>query len=159
MGERSPTSSFNINQGSASDMDVGDGVQMWLPYQPKVFYQEDIRRLVARKIAQFESNSKCITTSKNNVDESGRIVLYRYFGLSYRSIAAGVDRDFLTLSRIWIRGFQDVNTECRAGSKGPLITSRREDRHVTRMTLMDHAVTSRALSQELGLFARQQMSA
>ncbi|GFY27348.1 uncharacterized protein TNCV_2069681 [Trichonephila clavipes] len=39
------------------------------------------------------------------------------------------------------------------------ITSKREDRHVTRMDLMDRAVMSRALSQELESFAKQQVSA
>ncbi|GFU75088.1 uncharacterized protein TNCV_4853791 [Trichonephila clavipes] len=37
--------------------------------------------------------------------------------------------------------------------------SSREDRHVIRMALMDRAATSRALIQELGSFARQQVSA
>ncbi|GFX52079.1 HTH_Tnp_Tc3_2 domain-containing protein [Trichonephila clavipes] len=39
------------------------------------------------------------------------------------------------------------------------ITSSREDRHVNRMTLMDRAATLRALSQELGSFAKQEVSA
>ncbi|GFS60927.1 HTH_Tnp_Tc3_2 domain-containing protein [Trichonephila clavipes] len=50
-------------------------------------------------------------------------------------------------------------SESRAGSQRPPITSSREDRHVTRMDLMDRAATSRALSEELGSFSRQQMSA
>ncbi|GFY23742.1 hypothetical protein TNCV_1630241 [Trichonephila clavipes] len=39
----------------------------------------------------------------------------------------------------------------RAGSQRPPITRSREDRHVTRMALMDRSGTSRALSQELGV--------
>ncbi|GFS84434.1 hypothetical protein TNCV_4606231 [Trichonephila clavipes] len=39
------------------------------------------------------------------------------------------------------------------------LKSSREDSHVTRMALMDHAAPSRALSQELGSFTRQQVSA
>ncbi|GFX49945.1 hypothetical protein TNCV_1031951 [Trichonephila clavipes] len=42
------------------------------------------------------------------------------------------------------------NTECRAGSQRTHITSSREDRHVTRMVLMDRATSSRALSQNSG---------
>ncbi|GFT95733.1 hypothetical protein TNCV_311061 [Trichonephila clavipes] len=38
------------------------------------------------------------------------------------------------------------------------MTIRREDRHVTRMVVMDRAATSRALNQELWSFARQQVS-
>ncbi|GFT03792.1 HTH_Tnp_Tc3_2 domain-containing protein [Trichonephila clavipes] len=64
----------------------------------------------------------------------------------------------MTVSRIWNRWVQDGNTERRAGSQRPPITSSREDRHVTRMVLMDRAATSRALSQELVSFARQQVS-
>ncbi|GFW72234.1 hypothetical protein TNCV_702711 [Trichonephila clavipes] len=54
---------------------------------------------------------------------------------------------------------KDGNTEYRAGSQRPSITSNQEDRYLTRMALMDRAATSRALSQELGPFARQQVSA
>ncbi|GFW92533.1 HTH_Tnp_Tc3_2 domain-containing protein [Trichonephila clavipes] len=62
----------------------------------------------------------------------------------------------MAVSRIWNRWVQDGNTERHAGSQRPPINSSREDRHVTRMALMDRAATSRALSQELGSFARQQ---
>ncbi|GFY28102.1 uncharacterized protein TNCV_4394361 [Trichonephila clavipes] len=47
-------------------------------------------------------------------------------------------------------GVQDGNTERRAGSQRPPITNSREDRNVTRMTLMDREAASRALSQESG---------
>ncbi|GFV95257.1 HTH_Tnp_Tc3_2 domain-containing protein [Trichonephila clavipes] len=67
--------------------------------------------------------------------DKSRIVEYRDCGLSHRSIAACVGRDPMT------------------------ITSSREDRRVTRMALTDHAATSRVLRQELGSFARQQVSA
>ncbi|GFY08189.1 HTH_Tnp_Tc3_2 domain-containing protein [Trichonephila clavipes] len=46
----------------------------------------------------------------------------------------------------------------RAGSQRPCITSSRKDRHVTRMVLIDRAATSRALSEEFGTLARQQVS-
>ncbi|GFX54801.1 hypothetical protein TNCV_2556871 [Trichonephila clavipes] len=52
----------------------------------------------------------------------------------------------------------DGNTEHRAGSQRPPITSSREDRNVTRMTLMDRAATSRSLNQKLVSFTRQQVS-
>ncbi|GFY03100.1 HTH_Tnp_Tc3_2 domain-containing protein [Trichonephila clavipes] len=60
----------------------------------------------------------------------------------------------MAVSRIWNRWVQDGNTLRRFGSKRPHITSSGEDRHVTRMVLME-----RALSQDLGSFARQQLSA
>ncbi|GFY06124.1 transposable element Tcb1 transposase [Trichonephila clavipes] len=43
---------------------------------------------------------------------------------------------------------------CSRSQRHPRASSR-EDRHVTRMTLMDRAATSRALSREMG-FARQE---
>ncbi|GFU62283.1 HTH_Tnp_Tc3_2 domain-containing protein [Trichonephila clavipes] len=76
----------------------------------------------------------------------------------YRN-AARVGRDPMTVSRIWNQWFQDGSTERRAGSQRPLITSRRKDRHVTLMALTGRAAFSRALSQELGSIAKQQMSA
>ncbi|GFV07737.1 hypothetical protein TNCV_4942391 [Trichonephila clavipes] len=56
----------------------------------------------------------------------------------------------MTVNRIWNRWFRDGNTERRAGSQLPPITSRREDKHVTRMVLMDSAATPRTLSQDWG---------
>ncbi|GFY36576.1 uncharacterized protein TNCV_27811 [Trichonephila clavipes] len=64
----------------------------------------------------------------------------------------------VTVSRVWNRRIQNGNTECRAGSQWSLITSSRENRHVTCVSLMYCAATSRTLSQELGSFARQQVS-
>ncbi|GFX43218.1 HTH_Tnp_Tc3_2 domain-containing protein [Trichonephila clavipes] len=65
----------------------------------------------------------------------------------------------MTVSRIWNRWVQDGNTECRAGSQRPSITSNRKDRQGTLLALMDRAATSRAPSQELKSFSRQQVSA
>ncbi|GIY67361.1 hypothetical protein CDAR_255051 [Caerostris darwini] len=79
---------------------------------------------------------------------------YRDCGLSYRSVAARVGRDPMTVTKIWNRWIQDHNTERRAGSQQPPITSSREDRRVTYMALRDRAATSRALSQESGSFER-----
>ncbi|GFV29670.1 hypothetical protein TNCV_330361 [Trichonephila clavipes] len=54
---------------------------------------------------------------------------------------------------------EDGNTERRSESRWSLITSSREDKNVMHMTLVDRATPSRALSQELESFARQQVSA
>ncbi|GFU71579.1 HTH_Tnp_Tc3_2 domain-containing protein [Trichonephila clavipes] len=53
----------------------------------------------------------------------------------------------MIVSRIWNSWVQDSNTECRAGSLQPPITSSREDRHVIRMALMD--LRRRLLHHEL----------
>ncbi|GFS93050.1 hypothetical protein TNCV_532531 [Trichonephila clavipes] len=53
----------------------------------------------------------------------------------------------------------DGNMEHRARSQRPPITNSREDMHITCMALMNRAEMSQALSQELGSFARQQVSA
>ncbi|GFT81501.1 HTH_Tnp_Tc3_2 domain-containing protein [Trichonephila clavipes] len=89
--------------------------------------------------------------------DKGRIVGYQDCGLWYHSIASRVDRGPITVSRILMGSHS--NAERRAGSQWTPITSSREDRHINRMVLMDRAATSRALSQELGSFARQQVSA
>ncbi|GFV45735.1 HTH_Tnp_Tc3_2 domain-containing protein [Trichonephila clavipes] len=91
--------------------------------------------------------------------DKGRIVAYRNGGLLYHSIGACVGQDPMTVTRIWNRWVQDDNTERRGGSQRPPITSSREDIHVTRKALMKRTAKSRALRQELGSFARQQMSA
>ncbi|GFS94795.1 hypothetical protein TNCV_4456711 [Trichonephila clavipes] len=58
------------------------------------------------------------------------------------NIAVRVCRDPMTVSRTWNRWVQDDNTEGHAGSQRPPIPSSREDRHVTRMALMDSAAMS-----------------
>ncbi|GFS49588.1 uncharacterized protein TNCV_821321 [Trichonephila clavipes] len=62
--------------------------------------------------------------------DKGCIVEQRDCGLSYRSIAARVCRDRITVSRIWNRRVQDGNMEHHAGSQRPFITSSREDREI-----------------------------
>ncbi|GFY25133.1 HTH_Tnp_Tc3_2 domain-containing protein [Trichonephila clavipes] len=84
--------------------------------------------------------------------DNGRIGAYRDCGLSYLSIVPHVGRDPMTVSKIWNRWVQDGNTERRAGSTS---TYHKQPS----MVLMDRAATSRALSQELESFARQQVSA
>ncbi|GFU66384.1 HTH_Tnp_Tc3_2 domain-containing protein [Trichonephila clavipes] len=96
---------------------------------------------------------KFLTLIKSNVSVQGLC------GLLYHSIAARVGQDLMTVSKIWNRWFQDGITEHSAGSQPPSITSHQEDRYVTCMALMGRAAMSRALSQELGSFARQQVSA
>ncbi|GFW03773.1 HTH_Tnp_Tc3_2 domain-containing protein [Trichonephila clavipes] len=94
----------------------------------------------------------------SNLDKC-RIVAYRYCGLSYRSTVARVGRYPVAFSRMWNQWVQDVNTESHAEYQRPFTTSTREDRHVIRMTIKDRAAPSRALSQELGSFARQKVPA
>ncbi|GFX84300.1 transposable element Tcb1 transposase [Trichonephila clavipes] len=78
-----------------------------------------------------------------------QIAAYQDYGLSYSRNAARVGRDPMTVGRKWNRLVQDGNTERCARFQRPPITSSKEE-HVTRITLMDRAATSRALSQELG---------
>ncbi|GFW51275.1 HTH_Tnp_Tc3_2 domain-containing protein [Trichonephila clavipes] len=65
----------------------------------------------------------------------------------------------MSVSKIWNPWPQDGNTECHAGSQWTPITNSREDRYVIHIALMDCAISLRALSQKLGTFARQQVSA
>ncbi|PRD31017.1 UNVERIFIED_CONTAM: Transposable element Tcb1 transposase [Trichonephila clavipes] len=80
------------------------------------------------------------------------LVVLGWCGLSYRSIAARVSRcrDSMTVSRIW-NVVLDLN-----GSVSP---APEKNRHFTLIALMHHEATSRIPSQDLGLFARQQVSA
>ncbi|GFW12709.1 HTH_Tnp_Tc3_2 domain-containing protein [Trichonephila clavipes] len=80
----------------------------------------------------------------------GRIVVYQDCGLSHRGIAGSVVRDPMTVCIIWNRWIKDGNTKHRAETLQPPIPRGREDRHVTRMVLIDCAAQPRVLSQELG---------
>ncbi|GFY23256.1 HTH_Tnp_Tc3_2 domain-containing protein [Trichonephila clavipes] len=96
----------------------------------------------------------CRGVDKRRICQVSRWRAHQNCGLWYHSIVARVGRDPMTVSRIWNQWAQDGNTEHRAGSQRPPTTTSREDRHVTRKPLMDHTATSRAMSQELGSFAR-----
>ncbi|GFU17225.1 HTH_Tnp_Tc3_2 domain-containing protein [Trichonephila clavipes] len=85
--------------------------------------------------------------------------VYQNCGLSFHSIAVRVGRDTMTVSRVLNQWVQEDDTERRAGFQRPPITSSREEWHATRMALMDRAATSRALNQEFGSFAKQQVFA
>ncbi|GFT89961.1 hypothetical protein TNCV_4592661 [Trichonephila clavipes] len=74
--------------------------------------------------------SRC-TFGRMHGGGAGALVEYWDCDLSYRSIAARVDRDPMTVSRIWIQCVQDGNTEHLAGSQRRPITSSLEFRHVT----------------------------
>ncbi|GFY05060.1 HTH_Tnp_Tc3_2 domain-containing protein [Trichonephila clavipes] len=91
-----------------------------------------------------------------NYSVTSQIVAYRDCSSSYHSIAASIGRDPKTFSRIWSRWVQGNKIEDRAGSQRFPITRSREERHVTRMSLMDRTAMLRALNQELVSFARQQ---
>ncbi|GFT99955.1 HTH_Tnp_Tc3_2 domain-containing protein [Trichonephila clavipes] len=71
--------------------------------------------------------------------DKGRIVVYRNYVLLYHSIDACVGGDPMTVSRVWNRWVQDSNTERRGRPQRILLTSCREDIHVTRMVLMERA--------------------
>ncbi|GFT69428.1 HTH_Tnp_Tc3_2 domain-containing protein [Trichonephila clavipes] len=86
------------------------------------------------------------------------IVVQRKCSISYHSIAVHVGGYPMNVCRIWNRWVQDGKPERLAESLWPPVTSSREDRHVNSRDLMDHANTSRGLSQELGSFSRRQVS-
>ena len=87
------------------------------------------------------------------------IVDYRDWGLSCRSISAHIGRNPIFIYRIWNQWIQEGFTECCDGSQQLAITNSQEDRHLTRMALMDYTVTLRTLNQKMGSFAMQQVSA
>ncbi|GFT54425.1 uncharacterized protein TNCV_2727591 [Trichonephila clavipes] len=60
------------------------------------------------------------------------------------------------LAEYGIHGFKS-STELRAGFQRPPTPSSPESKQVTRISLINHAATSRAMSQKLGLLARQQV--
>ncbi|GFV79941.1 hypothetical protein TNCV_1217091 [Trichonephila clavipes] len=80
-----------------------------------------------------------------------RVVLVSERGLLCHGIAARVGRDPVT-AEYGIDGFRIVIRNAMLDLNGPLAP---EDKHVTRLALMDRSAMSRALGQESGSFARQ----
>ena len=82
--------------------------------------------------------------------DRGRIVADWDCNLSYRNITIRICRDLMTVCRVWNSSVLEGHTKRCAGSQWPTIINRWEDKHLTRMALLDHAAKSRTLSQEMG---------
>ena len=85
------------------------------------------------------------------------MVTYRYCSLSYCNTAARVCRDSMNTCRIWNRRVQEGHTKHCAVFQQPTITNNRESKRLAHMALMDRTAPSRAFSQEIGSYARQQV--
>ncbi|GFW70845.1 HTH_38 domain-containing protein [Trichonephila clavipes] len=79
----------------------------------------------------------------------GRIVAYRYCGLSFKEIGTRVRRNQTTVMRICDRWMQEGTTDRRGRSHPPQCTTSREDRQIVRMAVTDHSVTSRTIAQHI----------
>ncbi|GFY21363.1 uncharacterized protein TNCV_3994071 [Trichonephila clavipes] len=117
-------------------------------------------RLVARGNTQLR-DSDFATNRDDRVSMGGFITFIDGTPISSRTFKqksvslSTMEAEYVSLTEaakefIWLKN--DGNIERRAGSQRLPITNCREERHVTRMTLMCRAATSRTLSQELGSF-------
>ena len=68
--------------------------------------------------------------------------------LSFRNIVPCIGRNPMTLCRIWNRWVQEGNMERCARFQRFTITDGREDKHLTRMVLINSTFMSEALNQE-----------
>lgn len=92
-----------------------------------------------RKRAKFEQISEF---------ERGRIVGLREAGLSYRAVAARVQRNSSTIMRVW-KQWTDEGRRARKSGSGPRnVTSARDDRHLVRMAQTDRTASSRQLAAQ-----------
>ena len=64
----------------------------------------------------------------------------------------------MTVYTIWYQRIQEGHMQLRAGSQRPAIINSEKDRYFTRMVLVDRVDTSRALSREIVLFEKPQVS-
>ncbi|GFY23628.1 transposable element Tcb1 transposase [Trichonephila clavipes] len=89
--------------------------------------------------------------SKNDrlclVENRGRIVAYRDYGLSYKEIGSRVGRNQTTLIPICDCWIQKGKTDRCGRSHSPLFTTSTEDRQIMRMAMTDRSVTSRTIAQ------------
>ncbi|GFY06956.1 transposable element Tcb2 transposase [Trichonephila clavipes] len=85
-----------------------------------IFQEDNTRPPTARHIWDHLGRRAGHLRSLYEQEERSNCSENRDCGLSYHSIAAYVDRDPMTVSRIWNLWVQDGNTERRAGSQRPL---------------------------------------
>ncbi|GFX45551.1 transposable element Tcb1 transposase [Trichonephila clavipes] len=89
----------------------------------------------------------------------GRIVAYRYCGLSFRKIGSRVGRNQTTVMRICDRWMQEGTMDQRGRSHPLQCTTSREDRQIVRMAVKDHSVTSRTIAQHIESVTHHSVSA
>ena len=92
-----------------------------------------------RKRAKFEQISEF---------ERGRIVGLREAGLSYRAVAARVQRNSSTIMRVWKQWTDEGRRAWKSGSGPRNVTSARDDRHLVRMAQTDRTASSRQLAAQ-----------
>ncbi|GFV79435.1 transposable element Tcb2 transposase [Trichonephila clavipes] len=93
-----------------------------------------------RKGAKFEQISQF---------ERGRIVGHREAGLSYRAVAARVQRNSSTIMRVSKQWTDEGRTARKSGSGPRNVTSARDDRRLVRMAQTDRTASSRQLAAQL----------
>ncbi|GFV91167.1 HTH_38 domain-containing protein [Trichonephila clavipes] len=81
--------------------------------------------------------------------DRGRIVAYRYCGLSFRKIGSRVGRNQTTVMRIGDRWMQEGTTDWHGRSHPLQCTTSHEDRQIVRMAVTDRSVTSRTVEQHI----------
>ena len=89
----------------------------------------------------------------------GQTITYHNWDSLTCSLAVCVEQDTMTAYRIWNQFVQQGHTKRTVASQWPFITYRWDDKHLNHITFMRSTATSRALSQEMGSFIKQQVSA
>ncbi|GFW11321.1 transposable element Tcb2 transposase [Trichonephila clavipes] len=92
-----------------------------------------------RKGAKFEQISEF---------ERGKIVGLREPGLSYRAVAARVQRNISTIMRVSKQWTDEGRTARKSGSGPRNVTSAPDDRRLVRMAQTDHTASSRQLATQ-----------
>ncbi|GFX11968.1 transposable element Tcb1 transposase [Trichonephila clavipes] len=91
--------------------------------------------------------------------DRGRIVAYRYCGLSFREIGSRVGRNQTTVMRICDCWMQEVATNRRGRSHPPQCTTSLEDRQIVRMAVTNHSVPSGNVAQHIESVTHHSVSA
>ena len=91
--------------------------------------------------------------------ERGRMVVLREAGLSYRDIAARTGNAATTVMCVWNQWREEGRTQRRTGTGPRSVTTARDDRHLVRKAVTDHAASSTVLSQRWSIATGLNLSA
>ncbi|GFV52079.1 transposable element Tc1 transposase [Trichonephila clavipes] len=104
---------------------------------------ETQRVLIKLKKEVYARISEVVKFEQISEFERGRIVGLREAGLSYRAVAARVQRNSSTNMRVSKQWTDEVRTARKSRSGPRNVTSAREDRCLVRMAQTDHTPSSR----------------
>ncbi|GFV71704.1 transposable element Tc1 transposase [Trichonephila clavipes] len=154
MMQNSESDDFSTSDYEAVDIE-NSGFSVCILIEDDCSLIETMYSAPIKEIPEVSQKEKRPDTSVQNV----RIVGLREAGLSYRAVAARVQRNSSTIMRVSKQWTDEGRTARKSVSGSRNVTSAREDRRLVRMAQTDHTAFSRQLAAQWSTATRVSLCA